>query len=136
MSLNSRTKGASGERELICILQETIDRVGIVAKLERNLEQTRYGGADMVGLSWLSGEVKRCEVLQLNKWWNKLVGITKEGQVPAIFYRRNKEQWKVHTRVRMKTVDGKMVLMVGSVDIDDWLVWFENELRGRSGAME
>lgn len=132
MTINSKNKGATGERELIRLLQAQVDAAGLVGiKLERNLEQTRYGGVDIVGLSWLSGEVKRCEVLQLDQWWGKLIGLTGANQVPAIFYRRNKEPWSVRCRMRLPLSDGRWVTAVASVSLDDWLLWFANELRLR-----
>ena len=133
MKINSKQKGANGERELIRLLQEAVDEtVGKdVVKLERNLEQTRYGGYDVIGLDWLAAEVKRCEAVEVDKWWAKLVSIADAHQTPAIFYRRNLEPWKVYCRVRISTKTGGAVRMLGSVALSDWLVWFKEELKAR-----
>ena len=63
----SRTKGASAERELIKLLE---DHLGDIVhqqnlSLQRNLEQTRSGGHDVIGLDDIAIEVKRQEKLQL-----------------------------------------------------------------------
>jgi hypothetical protein len=47
--INSRTKGAAAEREIFKILS---DCLGV--KVERNLVQTREGGADTVVGDWAS----------------------------------------------------------------------------------
>lgn len=64
MGRMQRNKGAAGEREVLKMLGE---RLGM--KLERNLSQTRNGGADCVELGNIRLEVKRQERLNVNAWW-------------------------------------------------------------------
>ena len=52
------TKGKSAERELAKLLG---DHLGL--ELSRNLDQTRDGGYDLIGLPGIALEVKRCERL-------------------------------------------------------------------------
>lgn len=66
MGKMQRTKGASGEREVLALLSE---RLGI--KLERNLSQTRNGGADCIQLGRIRLEVKRQERLNISGWWKQ-----------------------------------------------------------------
>ena len=136
MTINARNKGASGERELIKLLQRCVDNAGVTATLGRNLEQTRSGGVDIVGIDWLSGEIKRCEVLQLEKWWSKLLSLTTAEQTPVLFYRRNQEQWSVRCKVRIPLADGRWVTALGTVTLDAWLVWFHETLKVRGASKE
>jgi hypothetical protein len=131
--INARSKGAGGERELIGYLQATVDKiVGVgTIKLERNLEQVRSGGVDVVGIPWLSAEIKRCEKLELNKWWTKLVGLTTKEQVPVLFFRRNNEAWSVRVQIRIPMTDGRWVKSVATVSLEDWTLWFAHELMTR-----
>lgn len=66
MGKMQRNKGASGEREVLALLSE---RLGI--KLERNLSQTRSGGADCIQLGRIRLEVKRQERLNISGWWKQ-----------------------------------------------------------------
>ena len=94
MSAMSRNKGAAAEREVLKLLG---DELGVL--LQRNITQTRGGGADCLEVQGFAIEVKRCESLSRPKWWaqacRQAVGI---GE-PMLLYRRNREQWKafIHT---------------------------------------
>ena len=59
MSAMQRTKGAGGERELARLLQE---HLGI--PVNRNLQQTRQGGADLIDVPGWAIEVKRAANLR------------------------------------------------------------------------
>ena len=74
--INSRAKGANGEREVAALLQRVVTEVallyGYVApEIRRNTEQSQIGGEDLTGLPWWSIEVKRCERVELDKWWEQ-----------------------------------------------------------------
>lgn len=76
--INSRQKGANGEREVAKILQQVVNEValscGYVApQIRRNTEQAQIGGEDLTGLPWYSFEIKRCERVELDKWWQQTV---------------------------------------------------------------
>lgn len=62
--------------------------------VERNLQQSRAGGYDLIGVDWLALEVKRHENLQVSQWWKQTLRQTGEGQVPMLMYRQNRTPWK------------------------------------------
>jgi hypothetical protein len=66
MGAMQRNKGAAGEREVLKLLGE---RLGIT--LNRNLSQTRNGGADCVELGRIRLEIKRQEKLNIPAWWRQ-----------------------------------------------------------------
>lgn len=72
------SKGKRGEREVCDELQPVVDSVatslGMTApRIRRNLQQSGDGGEDILGLPWYAIEVKRCETLALDKWWQQCV---------------------------------------------------------------
>ena len=74
--INSRTKGANGEREVADLLQRVVTEVALLCgyvapQIRRNTEQSQIGGEDLTGLPWWSIEVKRCERVELDKWWEQ-----------------------------------------------------------------
>lgn len=89
--INSRKKGASAERELAKILRE---KYGI--EIKRNLNQTREGGYDLVGLEGFAIEVKRAEKLLIKKWWEQAVNQSEPGKtLPVLIYRQSRQPWSV-----------------------------------------
>ena len=101
MTINSRSKGGRGEREVIALLQPIVDDVYRQAgkqppQLQRNSMQANgLGGCDIVGLPWLAIECKRCETLQLDKWWQQCCSQAQKGAMPVLVYRQSKQPWKV-----------------------------------------
>jgi hypothetical protein len=100
--INSRTKGHQAEREIVNRLQDIVDMVGIelgmevIPEVRRNLEQTRNGGHDILGVPGLAVEVKRHETLYLSKWWEQTrLQAEKVRMIPVLMYRRNHQDWKV-----------------------------------------
>lgn len=86
-----RNKGASAERELARLLS---DHLG--ASIIRNLEQSRSGGADLLGVGAFALEVKRQESLSLGAWWQQAVDQAKRsGMKPALAYRQSRRPWKI-----------------------------------------
>ena len=70
--INSRQKGAAGEREVAKILQQVVNGVALQCgyvspTIRRNTEQSQIGGEDLTGLPWYSFEIKRCERVELDK---------------------------------------------------------------------
>ena len=87
----SRSKGQRGEREVASILNE---RLGLESK--RNLAQYQEGGFDLIGIPNYAIEVKRCEKISVEKWWDQSKEQAEEvGLVPLLFYRKNNQEWKV-----------------------------------------
>lgn len=76
--INSRNKGANGEREFAAVLQKVVNEVALLCgyvppTIRRNTEQSQIGGEDLTGLPWYSFEVKRCQRVELDKWWQQTV---------------------------------------------------------------
>lgn len=132
----ARNKGQRGEREVRDLIQPIVDKVcaelGLDAmEIKRNLNQSREGGHDLIGLSWIAIEVKRQEVLQLDKWWmqaeEQAMRISSSA-IPVLIYKQNRQKW----RVRMiGWLHGGDCGCKGLVDITvaDFLTWFELRLR-------
>jgi hypothetical protein len=95
--INSRDKGAKGEREFINMMGPLLG-----VDLKRNLEQTREGGHDILGLDGWAIEIKRyAEVLpaDLERWWDQAVEqslrITWKNVSPALAYRADRRPWRI-----------------------------------------
>lgn len=90
--INSRNKGASGERQAADWLKHNLK---LHTLPERNLEQVRSGGGDLVGVGCFCVEVKRCQKLSFVKWWAQTTKSAEDrGEDPVLMYRRNGESWK------------------------------------------
>jgi len=91
MSLNARNKGTKGERELAKWLY---DNLGLVDLPQRNLEQVRSGGGDLLVPPFLY-ECKRVETLALDAWWvQSVIAARKENLKPVVAFRQNKKNWE------------------------------------------
>lgn len=95
MPINGRAKGASGEREFCEWLFKNFN---LLKKPERNLEQVRSGGADVL-VSPFAFEVKRCEKIDKVQWWAQVGRAVKDpdglafGMIPVVAYRVNNGDW-------------------------------------------
>ena len=96
--INSRAKGASAERELIKELSEYLGDA-LTEPMKRNLEQTRKGGHDIVGLDGMALEVKRYKRVKegdIAKFWAQAVDQAKRvGAEPVLAYREDFCSWRV-----------------------------------------
>lgn len=93
MAINSRQKGASGERELAAYLREH----GYEAR--RGVQY--HGGSDspdVVGLPGIHIECKRVERGQLYDWLDQAIADAGTDRVPVVFHRRNRREWVVILR--------------------------------------
>lgn len=91
MPINSRNKGAAGEREVAKII---FDELGI--KVERNLDQWRSGGYDLSGLDGWAIEVKRAKKPLLAQWWTQTLEQAEQGGLhPVLWYRLDNQKWRV-----------------------------------------
>jgi len=96
--INSRAKGAAGEREFI---KELALELGdeLVAPLKRNLEQTRAGGHDIVGLEGFAIEIKRYKQVKegdLVKFWEQAKEQAQRIDAePVLAYREDMRSWRV-----------------------------------------
>jgi len=92
--INSRAKGKNGELQLFKKL--SLDLGFIV---ERNLDQTRGGGADTISIPGWRIEVKRVEKDAYMQWWQQTIDQCGDGEKPMLFYRANRQPWKAMLRV-------------------------------------
>ena len=95
MGRSQRTKGATGEREVVAALQARGHHSRRTAPM-----QTGYGGthgdADVAGLPGYHIEVKRQEALSLDKWSAQAeADASVTGNVPLVVYRRSRQPWRV-----------------------------------------
>lgn len=92
--MNSRSKGARGERELSRVLR------GYGYNCRRGQQYCGAGGdADVVGLPGIHMEVKRVERLNLSDAMAQSVRDARPGEKPAVFHRKNHEKWLVTIRL-------------------------------------
>jgi Holliday junction resolvase len=93
MPINSRTKGASGERQLI---KEIKQWTGI--ELTRNFSQASAGGHDLIGLDFWAIEVKRYAVAKEHDkklWWQQAVAqAMRVDKKPVVCYREDRRPWR------------------------------------------
>lgn len=101
MSINSRKKGAAGERELANILREH----GYDCR--RGQQYSGLVGEDVVGLDYIHIECKRVEKLNLDEAMEQSKRDAK-NKMPTVFHRKNKKAWKV------------------TMELDDWLKLYES----------
>jgi len=94
MGASSRTKGASGERELIRAIE---DETGI--RLERNLAQSFGGGHDLIGLDHWAIECKRYATIatadKANFWSQAVKQARRVDKMPAVCFRADRAPWRV-----------------------------------------
>lgn len=91
--MNSRNKGAAGERELSAKLRE----YGYNCRRGQQYSGAN-GDADVVGLPGIHIECKHVEKLNLHNAMTQAVNDTKEGETPAVFHRKNNKDWLVTLR--------------------------------------
>jgi len=148
--INVRSKGQRGEREVINMLQEIIDRVcrSRVAEssemssgegenrpdhrhLLRNQLQSAIGGSDICGLEWLAIEVKYQETENINSWWAQTLSQTKPNQIAVLIHRANGKKWKIRMMGKIELKDGRHVKCPVDIILSSFLLWFEHEFRSR-----
>lgn len=90
MGRTSRDKGKKGERELAALLRE----YGYDTR--RGVQYNGAdGSADVVGLPGIHIECKRVERLDLYGAMAQAERDARDGEIPAVFHRRNRTGWKV-----------------------------------------
>lgn len=101
--MNSKRKGKAGELELARMLQ----RYGYECR--RGQQYCGMNGdADVIGLPYIHIECKRTERLNLSDALAQAVRDAKENELPAVFHRKNREDWSVTMRM------------------DDWITLYKN----------
>lgn len=97
MSINSKQKGAKGERELANKLKE------YGYNTRRGQQYNGLEGEDVVGLDFIHIECKRVEKLDLVSAMYQSKKDSKDEQLPAVFHRKNRSPWLV------------------TMELDDWI---------------
>lgn len=92
--MNSRQKGAEGERELSRILRE----YGYNCRRGQQYCGAN-GDADVVGLPGVHIECKRVERLNISEAMKQAVRDADIAKIPAVFHRKNRERWLVTMRL-------------------------------------
>lgn len=133
--INVRQKGQRGEREVVHLLQEIVNKVhrdrGTMSEaptIQRNALQAHLGGEDLTGLEGFSVEVKFQECEFNPAWWRQCLSQAEaSGGVPILFWRASKQKWKVRMRVYVNTPgDRDQIEMDCDVTVDDFVEWFGN----------
>jgi len=131
--LMSRQKGQRGERDIIKLLQPTVDEVYSsmdldAPRLQRNTLQSDGGGFDIVGLEWMALEVKRQEKNAVNAWWAQTIEQAGKDKEPVLVYRFNGERsWRVCLRGYLWDGERLSCHRV-TIDESDFLAWFRRRL--------
>ena len=92
--MNSRQKGAAGERELAKKLRE----YGYECRRGQQYCGTN-GDADVIGLEGIHIECKRVERLNIDDAMLQAIRDRREGEYPAVFHRKNNHEWLVTMRL-------------------------------------
>ena len=94
--MNSRQKGAAGERELSHKLEEVF---GIKCRRSQQFCGAN-GDSDVVGIPGLHIESKRVESLNIHKAVDQAVRDSeKTGGVPVVCHRKNRTEWLLTVRL-------------------------------------
>ena len=92
--VNSRAKGAEGERELAKILRER----GYEARRGQQFCGAN-GDADVVGLPGYHIECKRVEKLNLEAAMEQSKRDARQGEIPIVVHRKNRHEWLATLRL-------------------------------------
>lgn len=90
MAINSKQKGARGERELSNKLKE----YGYITRRSQQYCGAN-GDADVVGLPGVHIECKRVERLNIYDAISQAKHDAKEGEIPTVFHRKDRCEWLV-----------------------------------------
>ena len=88
--MNSRQKGARGERELASILRS----MGYDSRRGQQYSGLR-GDADVIGVPGLHIECKRVEKLNIDDAMEQSIRDARLGECPVVIHRKNGKPWKV-----------------------------------------
>ena len=91
--INSREKGKAGEREFAALC-----RKHGFENARRGQQYNGLDGQDVVGLDGIHIEVKRVERLNIEQALQQAERDKKEGEIPIVAHRRNREEWKITMR--------------------------------------
>jgi hypothetical protein len=91
--IDSRAKGIAYENEIKMRINEQLYIHNYPYKLERNLEQVRSGGSDLIGLDGFAIECKRYNngSVYRESWWEQTCKNAKENEIPVLIYRFDRQ---------------------------------------------
>ncbi len=135
MGRASRTKGATGERELFALLS---DRLGFV--VTRNLSQTRDAGCDTLSVPGFTIECKRIESAFQAAWMAQAVAAVRPGhEIPVVFYRASRHPWRAafHTADLLGCTRHGVSAFTGlaHLDLDDAATFMREKLQPEHPAI-
>lgn len=87
MPINSRAKGAAGEREVANWLKEK----GF-SQARRGQQHSGIEGQDVVGLEGFHIECKRVEKLNIDNAMEQAIRDAEDGKVPIVIHRKNRKR--------------------------------------------
>lgn len=150
MTINVRTKGAQGEREVAAMLNGIIVEVmtamafpaeqitAAQKSVQRNQNQSAVGGCDLTNVFGMAVEVKRQENLAIPAWWRQTVAAAeRNNELPVLIYRQNRKAWHVRTYAWLALPGAdpgmwsRQQMIVAEFDIDTFKAWFANWVRGK-----
>jgi len=129
--INSRTKGATAELEAARWLQSTFR---LEHTPQRNLEQVRSGGHDLLGFPPFYVEVKRQEILNLRGWWQQALNAARNSEdddaEPVVMYRQNRGPWLFLISARHLNMSQDAGLKLGYLHIKQnvFIPWAKSRL--------
>ena len=106
MAINSRSKGANGERELSNVLKEH----GFETRRGQQFCGSN-GDADVVGVPGVHIECKRVEKLNIHKAMDQSISDAK-GELPVVVHRKNRAPWLVTMRLEDFIEMKKKVMLI------------------------
>ena len=151
MTINVRTKGQDGEREVAKMLNGIVAEVRKASGLpaldtrdelfQRNQNQSAVGGSDLSNPLGLDIEVKRQEALSVTAWWKQCVeAANRSGGIPILIYRQNRKAWRVcmYADIPLQARGTSSYKSLGpcrvEIDIDTFKAWFLNYYQGYANA--
>lgn len=87
--MNSRRKGAEGERELARLLRE----YGFGDARRGQQYSGANGDADVIGIDGIHIECKRVERLNVDTAMEQSQRDAREGEMPVVMHKRNRKPW-------------------------------------------
>lgn len=140
--LNAKMKGGNGEREIALLLNgaigTTMRELGYpedkvlkgFTQVQRNQNQSAVGGKDLVGVFDLAVEVKRCEVLNVNRWWAQAcVSAVNCGEKPVLLWRQNRTPWMCRMYGHLLLPNGEFITTEVNISWDPFYNWFRKYVR-------
>lgn len=129
-------KGKTGEREVVDLLATEIyylmhqnqyddeTRAKLYSLVQRNQNQSAEGGGD-INVLGLSVEVKRCETLEVEKWWRQAcTSAARNEDAPVLIYRQNRKQWHVVMMGWLALPQGNHIQSRVTISMEEFKVFF------------